>query len=112
MTTLGELMIAFVAGAYGRLTPNLMKYTAELEGDRVQARIVVLDQISEAELDEVFDILGHVVSHTGGTADFDLIRASSVDEAYDDPELSIGLFRAYALEREFEKRLLRTHPEL
>ena len=98
MTTPGELMSAFLAASNGKLTPNLMKYTAALEGDRLKARIVVLNDIAEEELDTVFEILGDTVGHIGGTAAFDLVRASSVAEANSAPELPIKLYRSYSLD--------------
>ena len=98
MTSSADLMSAFLAAAYGKLTPHLMKYTAELDGDIINARIVVLNEVSEEELDTIFEILGDTVGHTGGTASFDLVRASSKAEAESDPELPIKLFRACSLD--------------
>jgi len=97
MTTPHELIIAFHSAAYGKLTPNLMRYTAVLDGDRIKARIVVLSLIGEEELDIVFEILGDVVGYTGGTASFELVRASSAAEAKADEGLPIGLFRSHSL---------------
>lgn len=97
MSDIAGLKSAFLSAAYGKLSPHLMKYTAQMEGDKVTARIVVLDAIGEDELDTIYEILGDAMGHTGGTAMFDLIRVASVSQAEVDAELPINLFRAYSL---------------
>lgn len=104
MTTTTELMATFLVAARGLLTPNLMQYSADLDGDKVLARIVVLNDIAEDELDYVFEILGHVVGHTGGTADFELIRVKTAQVAETTPRRAILLYEAHAIEQERTKR--------
>lgn len=98
MTTHSDLMSAFLTAAYGKLTPNLMTYSAELEGNEIHARIVVLEDVNDDELDTVYEILGDTVGHTGGTARFDLVRVPSVEEARLQAELPIKLYRASSLQ--------------
>ena len=100
MTTPTELMATFLVAARGLLTPNLMKYSADLDGDKILARIVVLNGISEDELDYLYEILGHVVGHIGGTADFELIRAETAQDAEATPERTILLYEAHAIEQD------------
>ena len=100
MTTPTELMATFLVAARGLLTPNLMKYSADLDGDKVIARIVVLDEISEEELDYVYEILGHVVGHTGGTADFELIRVETAQDAEATPKRAFLLYEAHSIEQQ------------
>lgn len=98
MTTPTELMVAFLSASQGKLTPHLMKYTADLDGEKVLARIVVLNGVGDDELDYVYDILGELVGSTGGTADFELIKAATVQDANATPERQWLLYRAHALE--------------
>lgn len=96
MTAIDEIKSAFLSAAYGRLTPHLMKYTASLQGQQFRARIVVLENISDEELDTVLEILGDMVGHLGGTADFELVRAASKSEA--DQSLSLPIILAHSLD--------------
>jgi len=95
MTTIGDIKAAFLSAAYGKLTPQLMKYTASLDDSGLKARIVVLESIGEEELDTVFEILGDMVGHLGGAADFDLERVASRSKVEQSPSLPILLFRAH-----------------
>jgi hypothetical protein len=97
MTTPAELKSAFLAAAQGKLTPSLLTYTADLDGDVINARIVVRDNISEDELETLFEILGDVVGHTRGTASFDLVRVPSATRAVLNGDLPIKLFRSSQL---------------
>lgn len=105
MTTPTELLVAFLSASQGKLTPNLMKYTADLDSEKVLARIVVLSGISDDELDCVYEILGDLVGNTGGTADFELLEVDTVEDADATPERHWPLYRANALELAREKRL-------
>jgi hypothetical protein len=105
MTTPTELMVAFLSASQGKLTPHLMKYTADLDGEKVLARIVVLDGIGDDELDYVYEILGDLVGITGGTADFELIKVATVQDADATSERHWPLYRAHALETALDKRL-------
>ena len=100
MTNPADLKSAFLTAAYGKLSPSLLKYSADIDGQKVCARIVVHDDIGEDELETLFDILGDVMGHTGGIADFELVRAASLAEAASDPELTVKLFRAFGLHNE------------
>jgi hypothetical protein len=104
MTTPTERMVAVLGASQGKLTPHLMKYTADLEADKVFARIVVLNGTSDDELDYVYEILGDLVGNTGGTADFELIKVDTVQDAYATPERHWPLYRAHALELALERR--------
>ena len=104
MTTPTELMVAFLSASQGKLTPHLMKYTADLDGNKVLARIVVLNGVEDNELDYVYEILGDLVGHTGGTGDFDLIKVDTVQDADATPERHWPLYRAHALELVLENR--------
>lgn len=98
MTSPTDLKSAFLTAAYGKLTPHLLKYSADLDGQKVCARIVVHSEIGEDELETLFEILGDTIGHTGGTATFELVRVPSLAEAASDPELSVRLFRAFSLD--------------
>jgi hypothetical protein len=97
MTTPTEMMVAFLSASQGLLTPNLMKYTADLDGDKVLARIVVLNGIGEDELDYIYEILGNLVGDTGGTADFELLKVDTAEDAAKTPDRHWPLYRAHAV---------------
>jgi hypothetical protein len=99
MVNVADLKSAFLTAAYGKLSPNLLKYSADLHGDSISARIVVLDAINKDELDTVFEILGDTVGYTGGSASFDLVRVPSPIDAASDAELPIKLFRSTLLDQ-------------
>lgn len=94
MLTPENLKIAYLAAMPYVVTPHLRKYTAAIAADSIVARIVVLDTIDDAELDDVYDILGYIMSHFSGTAQYDLVRVSSALEASTDAALPIVLFDA------------------
>jgi hypothetical protein len=94
MLTPENLKTAFLLAISYSVTPRLLKYTAAICADRITARIVVLDTIDDSELDDVYDILGNVMCHFSGTAQFDLVLVSSAFEASADAELPIVLYRA------------------
>jgi hypothetical protein len=100
MTTPIELMANFLVAARGLLTPNLMKYSADLDGDKVFARIVVLDEIGEEELDYVLEIAGHLVGHIGGTADIELIRVETAQDTEATPQRAFLLYEAHSIEQQ------------
>lgn len=94
MLTAETLKNAYMSGMPYVVTPRLLKYTAEITGDSIAARIVVLDTIDDAELDDVYDILGYVMAHFSGTAKFALVRVTTTLEAAADTDLPIVLYRA------------------
>jgi hypothetical protein len=98
--TFADIQSAFVQASYGKLAPSLMKYSVATAGDRLMARIVVLESIDDEESDRVFDILGDMVGHLDCAADFELIKVATLQEAYDTLALPNLLFWAYRLDAE------------
>ena len=94
MLTPDTLKIAYMSAMPYVVTPHLLKYTAAIVDESIAARIVVLDTIDDVELDDVYDILGYIMAHFGGTAQFALVRVKSALEAAADTDLPIVLYRA------------------
>ncbi len=95
-TPIDHLKSAFLTAAYGKLAPGLLKYSARLNGGHhVEATIVVEETISDDDLETVLEILGDVVGHLGGTAEFDLHKLRGADLIDSVPDLPIKLFRAF-----------------
>jgi hypothetical protein len=93
-----DIMSAFVASSYGKLTPHLMKYSATFADGQLQVRIVVLQETTDEELDTVFEIQGDMIGHLGGTGGFEVVKAASVSEAKESPALPVLLYWAHALD--------------
>jgi hypothetical protein len=77
-------------GDYGAL----ISYSASIIDRKILAKIIVDQNITPSEEDDIMDILGHIVSHFPDiTADFHLVKING-DKAMDhSDDLPIRLFR-------------------
>ena len=95
--SLDPIKSAFVSAAYGKLTPSLMRFSADVTVSEIRAQIIVLDETNEEELETILEILGDMVGHLDGyTSDFEVIRIKSPRDVGEiNPRLCL-LYRSYA----------------
>lgn len=89
-----SIKAAFVSAAYYKIHPILIRYTVEFRGGILYAQIVVLKSATELELDDIMDILGGIVGEFATlTADFEMVKLSSIEDINNILPLEIKLFQ-------------------
>jgi hypothetical protein len=88
-----SLKAAFIDAALCKIGNSLFSYSTSIEDRKIFARIVVFEDITPSEEDDIMDILGDVVGHFPGvSADFQLVKVQGNQLMVDRDALPIKLF--------------------
>lgn len=89
-----SLKAAFVDAAICKISDSLISYSASIIDTKIIAQIVVYQNITPDDEDDIMDILGDVVGHFPSvTADFQLVKVENSQLVPNSDAFPIKLFR-------------------